>query len=244
MIHKTEYFSTLAPFGKTVFGCRILAAASAYGLAEPFAQFWAQGSSAAICKLDDTVILAADEAADFGELAEFIRMTGAARLLCSGEAADHLDFPVSVRGEIMAFQNVNQHPLPPGAEVNPGVREIHALLCACETPHFQAPEFEPFYLDLSHRVRHGAALAVGIRRNGEMAACAVCTAKTEGLAVVSAVAVKPELRHKGLGHAVLGALLSQLPQKSVFIFRAQGENEAFYRSFGFLPAGTFAECNL
>lgn len=244
MILKTEHLPTLAPFSGSVFGSRILATAESYGLTEPFAQFWTQGNDAAVCKLDDAAILDAGKSADLEELVHFIRMAGASRLLCSGETAGQIGLPVARRGEIMTLSNIKKYMLPGGAQRNPGVREIYSLLCRCETPSFHVPEFEPFYLDLSHRIRHGTALAEGLRSGEALAACAVCTAQTETQAVISAVAVAPEHRRKGMGRAVVEALLSQLPQKRVSVFRAEGENEAFYRSLGFLPAGTFAEINL
>lgn len=244
MILKTELLPALAPFSGTVFGARILAAAEAYGLTEPFAQFWTQGEDAAVCKLDDAAILDAGKSADLEELVQFIRMAGAARLLCSGETAGQIGLPAARHGEVMTLSNIKKYMFPAQAERNPGVREIYSLLRLCESPSFPVPEFEPFYLDLSHRIRHGAAIAVGLRDGDTLAACAVCPAKSEAHAFLSAVAVAPEQRRKGMGRAVVEALLSQLPQKRVSIFRAEGENEAFYRSLGFFPAGTFAEMDL
>lgn len=121
------------------------------------------------------------------------------------------------------------------------MREIHALLCECETETFIPPEFEPFYMDLSHRIRHNTALAAGIRQAGTLVSCAICIAHTADRAIISAVAVKPEQRRQGLGHAVLLSLLSQLEQEKIYIFRAHNENENFYRSYGFTSIGQFAE---
>ncbi|NLJ30290.1 MAG: GNAT family N-acetyltransferase [Clostridiales bacterium] len=244
MILKTEHLPSLEPFGKTALGCRILAAAEAYGLSEPFAQFWTQGESAAVCKLDDTVILEIRRAADLEELASFLRMSGASRLLCSWETAGKMSLPAVRRGAVMTLSNIKKYTLPADAQINPGVRDIYSLLCRCESPSFPVPEFEPFYLDLSHRIRHGTALAVGIRKEGALAVCAVCAAMAGPHAVISAVAVAPEFRRMGLGRTVTEALLSRLPQKKVSVFRAEDENEAFYRSLDFLPGGTFAELML
>ncbi len=64
-------------------------------------------------------------------------------------------------------------------KMNPGPREIYALLEQAESETFPVPEFEPFYMDLSFRTRHGAALSVGVYQGERLAACAVCTAMTE-----------------------------------------------------------------
>lgn len=241
MIKKVELAEELAPFGRTVFGCRIQSAAGAYGLEEPFAQFWVQGEKAALCKLDDAMILDAAEDAGFEEIKDFVRMTGAKKLICSAEAAEQAGFAPVCRGQVMAYRNTEKLGPPAGFELNPGLREIYALLCECATETFRPPEFEPFYLDLSHRIRHGAAVAAGIRQGDSLVSCAVCIARTAGKAVVSAVAVKPEQRRKGFGSAALTALISQLKQEEIYIFRAQDENEEFYRSSGFALCGAFAE---
>ncbi len=233
----------LLPF-RSVFGCRIQSAAAAYGFEEPFAQFWTQEDKAALCKLDDAVILEAASDADFAEITDFIRMTGAQKVLCSAEIAKQTGLSAVCRGEIMVYRNTETPEVPTGFELNPSLREIHALLCECATETFLPPEFEPFYLDLSHRIRHGAALSAGVRQGETLVSCAVCSSKTENQAVISAVAARPELRRMGFGHAALNALISQLPQKEIYIFRAQGENESFYRSFGFSPCGEFAELSL
>jgi predicted N-acetyltransferase YhbS len=95
-------------------------------------------------------------------------------------------------------------------------------------------------MDMSYRTRHGAAVSVGIRSGGELAACALCSSLTEHAAVVSAVAVLPQHRRKGLGRSVVAALTSLLNRERVYLFRADGENEEFYRTLGFVPDGGWA----
>lgn len=240
MIKKVNLMEELDPFRDTVFGCRIFSTAEAYGLDEPFAQFWTQDNRAALCKLDDAVTLEADETADLEELLDLMRMAGAKRLLCRAGVAALLDLPQTVSGEIMVYHNT----IPEQRvdfELNPSPRELYGLLCDCATNTFAPPEFEPFYMDLSHRTRHGAAVAAGIRENGALVSCAICTARTTDSAIISAVATRPERRKEGFGHKALEALLSQLAWKKIYILRAQNENEEFYRSFGFEPASGFAE---
>lgn len=240
MIKKAEYKDDLASFDKTVFGCRIQSTAVAYGMNEPFSQFWTQGEKAALCKLDDTMILDAD-GADFDELREFIGMTGASQLLCDLRFARELGLPVVGRGEVMVYHN--RVPLEPPVtfELNPSLREIQALLTACATDTFIPPEFESFYMDMSHRIRHDTAVTIGVRQGETLISCAICSAQTADKAVISAVAVDPDHRRKGFGHAAISALLSKLPQEDIYIFRAQNENAEFYRGFGFTPCGEFAE---
>ncbi|MDC0700639.1 GNAT family N-acetyltransferase [Clostridium sp. D33t1_170424_F3] len=239
MIQQVKALAELDPFRGSAFACRIRATAEAYGLDYPFARFWVQGEHAALCLLDDVLVLDVQPGAEPEELASFVRMAGARTVLCAEEAARELLFSVSVAGEIMALESIDA---PEAAcEWNPSLREVHALLHDCESASFVPPEFEPFYLDLSHRIRHETAQTVGLRQNGRLASCAVCSACTEEAAVLSAVAVHPDFRRQGLGALAVRSLAASLHRQKTYIFRADGENEAFYRALGFAGCGRFAE---
>ncbi|MFR8531084.1 MAG: GNAT family N-acetyltransferase, partial [Anaeromassilibacillus sp.] len=233
MIAFVEHPEALASFSGNAFACRIRATAAAYGFTHPFARFWVQGREAALCLLDDVMILDARAGADFDELAAFLPAAGARTVLCSAEAAQALPFPRRATGEIMALRE-RAAPVEE-AEIlwDPSPRLLYPLLCASQTASFLPPPFEPFYLDLSHRTRHGAARSAAIRAGDSLAACAICSAKTEESAVLSAVAVRPDVRRRGLGARVVLALAASLPVDTIYIFRASGENEAFYRTLGF-----------
>lgn len=239
MIQQVKALAGLEPFSGGAFACRIRATAEAYGLDYPFARFWMQGEHAALCLLDDVLVLDARPGADWEELVSFVRMTGARTVLCAEETAQKLPLPVSVAGEIMALDSIDVPE--PACEWNLSLREIHALLCDCESASFLPPEFEPFYLDLSHRIRHGTARTVGFHQNERLAACAICSACTDETAVLSAVAVHPDFRRQGFGALVVRSLAASLHRQKTYIFRADGENEAFYLALGFAGCGRFAE---
>lgn len=241
MIHRIESGAPDVPPGSP-FGCKILAAANAYGVSEPFAQFWRQDGGAALAAVDgEGVLLEGAAPADWEELRRLLGALGLRRICCPAEAAERSGLPVSRRGEIMALQ---MPPLvPDGVRLveNPGPREIHALLRQAESSSFPVPEFEPFYLDLSHRTRHGVALSYGVSAGKILAACAVCSAVTAEAAVVSAVACAPGFRRRGYGGASVAALARRLNGRKIFVFRAEGENQEFYRSLGFRRCGGWAE---
>ncbi|QAT48540.1 GNAT family N-acetyltransferase [Caproiciproducens sp. NJN-50] len=222
------------------FGCKIRSVAEAYGIEEAFAQFWVQDGGSSLAKLDDTAVLE-DRESDWDELAGFLRMLDVKTVSCSEKAAGCLGFPVSSRGEIMLLRGTADKNHSSEAERNPGPREIYALLCAARSDTFVPPEFEPFYMDLSYRTRHGAAMSIGIRSGGVLVACALCSSMTERAAVLSAVAVLPQFRHKGFGRSAVTALTGLLNRERIFLLRADGANEEFYRSMGFVPSGRWAE---
>lgn len=239
MIKLIESKNDISATEENPFGCRIRSMAEAYGIEEPFAQFWTQEGGTTLARMDDTAVLEAG-AADWEELAEFLRMLDVKALSCSHDAAEKLGLPIDASGAIMLLKGAAEAPRPINAEQNPGLREVYALLCEAQSDTCTPPEFEPFYMDMSYRTRHGTAMSAGIRVNEKLAACALCSAMTEQAAVISAVAVLPEYRRKGLGRAAVAALTSQLNRERIYIMRADGENEEFYRSMGFVPDGRWA----
>lgn len=232
----------------TPFGCKIKAAAAAYADGgEKFLRFWVQDGGTTIVKIDDAALMETSAECDYEEAAAFLRTLDVSTLSCTLEAAENLKLPIGERGEIMALHIPHtQRFLNTYADVeeNPGPREIYTLLEQAATETFEPPEFEPFYMDLSYRTRHGAALSVGIRQGERLAACALCTAMTERTAVISGVACHPELRRHGYAGTAVNALIGKLNRETLYIFRAEGENEAFYRSLGFQSYGFWSNVSL
>jgi ribosomal protein S18 acetylase RimI-like enzyme len=230
------------------FACKISSTAAAYGTELPFAQFWLQVSDenipvAAVSKLDDALTIYTTQGSDNEELKELIAILNVKSVLCDFSAAQAISLPIAQQGEIMVYHNQN-HLSAPDFENDPNLEEVHKLLCACKTDSFTPPEFEPFYLDLSHRVRHGTARVVGIRSKNTLVSCAMTVAQTANRAVISAVATHPAYQRQGFGRQAVCALISQLPQNELLIFRTQHENAVFYRSLGFEPYGEWAELQL
>ena len=229
----------------TPFGCKIRSAAIVYGLHEPFEQFWVQDGGTVLAKLDTEAILAEGENMNVEELCAFLRTLDINHLSCTAETAEHFGLPVSSRGEIMVLHPENAaHGTYADVKMNPSPREIYSLLEQAGSETFPVPEFEPFYMDLSLRTRRGAALTAGVYQGERLAACAVCSAMTEHSAVIAAVACVPGLRRRGYGRTAVDALVEKLNRKNVYIYRAQNENEEFYRFLGFQPYGFWSEISI
>lgn len=216
--------------------------AAAYGLDESFAQFWVQDGGTAIAKIDDQAILE-EKNANFEELRQFLRMLDVKTYSCTEKTAVRIGYPIRRRGEIMVHSPDGEEKAV-GETYEPSLREIYSLFCMCVSENFPVPEFEPFYLDMSFRMRHGAGAAAGVRRDGKLASCALCSAVTDHAAVVAAVATLPEFRRAGLGELALRALMGKLSKQSVYLFRVDGINGEFYRSLDFQPCGRWAEVHL
>ena len=216
----------------SAFACKLRAVALAYGFERDFARFWTDGG-AAYCLLDGGLSIAGVPA-DIEEGREFLDMLGPASVFCERELAGELGLAVSTEGAVMAKDLSDGRP-----EVfpAPGLREVHALLTAAGMPL----EFEPFYLDMSHRVRHGAALALGEYISGELVGCAVVSAVAGDEAVLSALAVREDMRGRGLGKRLVGDAGRALPGHRLYLFRESGRNREFYEKLGFREIGRWGQ---
>ena len=210
------------------FGCQILSAAEAYGLDRPFAQFW-MDATAAYGKMDG-VMRIAGTAEDGEEARAFLSAIGAEEVLCSAENAEKLGLTVTQRGAVLVKERAESSPRPSEAV---SLREMYTVLHACK----MVDEFEPFYLDLSHRVRHGTARCTALY-DGETMAATAAAVLGKGEDLITAVAVLPQYRGQGLGRAVVGQMERQLSGR-LWVLRAENENERFYASLGYTPCGVW-----
>lgn len=214
------------------FGCKLRSVALAYGFERDFARFWTDGG-ASYCLLDGGLSIAG-RPWNIEESREFLDVLGPGSVFCERGLAGELKLEVSTEGAVMAKDLPAGEPrsLPP-----PGLRETHALLTAAGMPM----DFESFYLDMSHRIRHGIALALGEYISGELAGVAVISAVAGGEAVLSALAVREGCRGRGLGTKLMGAVERALPGHRLYLFRESGRKREFYKKLGFAEVGRWSQ---
>lgn len=241
-------FTQMALYQQTdPFLCRILCIANMYQNYS-FADCWVQKQeqtakpTAYLSKMDGVITLFAHENANFDELCMFIKMIGASCIMCHASCAEQLHITPARTGTIMKW---NAHLLEQAnGTVCPDLHQVYSVLQACNSKAFQVPEFEPFYLDMSHRIRHGGATAVGYRKEDTVIACALTVAETEHAAIIGAVAVLPEYQRQGIGTSVVQSLLHRCMakhQKHIYVYCNSKENALFYRTMGFTDSGVWAE---
>ncbi len=224
---------------ETAFGCKMGALIRSYGFDKGFACFWLEeGGPCAYCLVDGLLILSGQPGGQ-EEAREFLQAVGPDALIASESAARALGVMPSQQGEVLkkAAPPGEGAPFPAGEAP---IREIYGLLEETGL----AGEFEPFYLDLSLKLRRGTALALYERRGRELAGCAVVSAISGRGAVLSALAVREKYRRQGIGSALAARAESMLPGKTLYIFREQGKNERFYRQLGYAHEDGWAYADL
>lgn len=194
----------------------------AYGTNYDFCRFFT-GENVVLAQLNGDFIISDFGETDFGELAEFLNFSGFSEIFCSEYLGLLLDKQLGVKQEIVNLMRFA------------GVPEKNALEILAPADAFRIIktgfdfDFEMWYLDMSHRVRHGvsrlygldgAALAVQYNQNGE--------------ALISQVATLPENRGKGYARRLVSAVCAELHESEVFVL-CEDRLLGFYEKIGFVP---------
>lgn len=201
---------------------KIRALLLSYGTDYDFCRFFRQNESAFLAVLDGNAALCCGAQTDFAELSCFLLMNGVSELFCSEAAADGLcSFAGLTRTDVnlMRFSGKGE---PCSFEHSPSLCEVYEIL----RTGFALP-FEPWYLDMSHRVRHGVSRFA--LREG---ACLCVQHNIGGEALLSQVATLPELRGRKRATTLIKAVCAELSPCEVYVI--SGDSLVpFYEKAGF-----------
>lgn len=197
----------------------------AYGTSYNFCRFFT-GENVVLAQLNGDFIISDFGETDVEELSEFLNFSGFSEIFCSDKLGQALEKRLDINREcvnLMRFAGV------------PEKNELEILTLSNAYQIIKTGfdfDFEPWYLDMSHRVRHGisqfygldgAALAVQYNLNGE--------------ALISQVATLPEKRGKGCAKRLISAVCAELNESKVFVL-CEDKLLEFYGKIGFVPEGT------
>ena len=96
--------------------------------------------------------------------------------------------------------------------------------------------FDSWYVDISHRIRHGAAKAFTLNMDEEIISSALFSSIYKKNAILTGVQTKPEFRKMGYGSALVSAMCCDF-NGTVYLMRENGRNESFYKKLGFENIG-------
>ncbi len=201
---------------------KIRALCRAYGFEYDFCRVYAQGERAFLSLLDGSAVLWAAQGADFGELADFLRMNGFLELFCGGEAARELSARLGLaprQALLMRFDGrAKEFPV----DYSPQLSDVYAIVGQAF-----GMEFEPWYLDLSHRIRHGVSTAALAGRSA-----LVIQHRANGEALLSQVATDPRYTGQGSASKLILGVCAALSPDRVFVL-CERRLEGFYARLGF-----------
>lgn len=218
---------------KDIFSVKIFALLEAYGTKYPFIRFYAQKNNgivtAVICILDNDITLSLiNEIADIDELREFVSVMGFSTLLCDDSFEIDNSFD---SGVIMSSDRKIE--LPCRYTV---VDEYPYLFDLFNFVDYADVDFESWYVDISHRIRHGCAKAVTLNINGQIISSAIFSAVYKNDALLTAVQTKPEFRKSGYASALVSAMCCDVTG-TVYLMREDNKNEGFYKRLFFENTG-------
>ena len=215
----------------SAFGCKLAGMVKAYGFEQRLVQFWLS-QTAAYGLLEGQMVLCG-RPEDPAEARAFLAALGPGSVLCQKEAAAGLGLVVKNQGKVLKKRLPAKTWAKMGAERNSqnmeSLKKIHTLLRQWN----MAGDFEPFYLDLSHRLRHGVAMVETYQKGEALLGCAVAATVTKEAAMLSAVAVQAGWQGKGIGSQLVGRIEAALPGKSLYVLREEGKNQRFYQRLGY-----------
>lgn len=233
-------WQAFVPHGEA--GWRLKGWQEAYGDRQPFLRFFTDGIGSLLGCLDTAAVFEpAPAGTDWEEWGLFLAAQPELRSLRSHErAAERLTGfgRLAQTGAVLRAASV----LPPRQATGPLTpREMYPLLTAAFGE--RAPAFEGWYLDVSHRLRHGGCRIVGVRCDGRPVAGAMTVAEAAGGAVIGGVATAPDCRGRGYAGACVAALCTALSAEGKTVLTAPDSAalETWYIQRGFVPDGTYGE---
>ncbi len=228
MIHLLDRADILKDF-LDICGIKLRSLAISYGFGRNFCTFWYQindmGEITAVIGKFGSAVTVSHKSADMGELSNFIRFIGFSELVCSqslarlfGDSKAELINSVEkqIESEYKFLKELTYLEF----------REIYDILESYGGEAVTLGDFEDWYVDISHRIRHGGAIAV-LSEQG----CGI-SLLTEDACIINGIAVKTEYRGKGYGRELLVRLGSAKPVTRSLAFCLDSELP-FYKKCGY-----------
>lgn len=209
---------------------KIRALLEAYGTGYDFCRFYS-AEGLIVARFYDEFVICAFGNYDFGELCEFLSFSGFSKLFCSEEAGKMLLEKLSLSRQklnLMRFSGVLSEAPEQISELS--LSEAYNIL----KTSFEF-DFEPWYLDMSHRIRHGISRFYGFNGSVLCVQHDLC-----GEALLSQIATIPEMRDKGNASSLIAAVCRKLNESEVFLL-CEDKLLNFYEKNGFEQCGIKCE---
>lgn len=234
MIERITDIKQLYSFNREdIYYVRIMSLIKAYGCGYDFASFYRQLDdsnriTAILSKLDTDFTLSFNNDADTEELKEFFSVIGYGSILTDSS----FDFSSSYNEGAVMSCNRKIEPDCPYADID----RYPKLMDLFNFVDYDTFDFESWYVDISHRIRHRCASAFTLNINGEIISSGIFSSIYNNDAVLSAVRTLPEFRHMGYASYLVSQMLSDIKGR-VFLMREMNLNEQFYIKLGFENIG-------
>lgn len=227
------------PLPETEAGIRIAGLLEAYGPDCPFVRFWQADEGGLVALLDGMAVAEHSMQTDREELYLFLSMQPEIRSVRTDAAFAAILAKrwgtTAKTGSVMRLER----DLPPDDRVQPPAspRSVYPLLAQCFEDGLSA--FDSWYVDVSHRLRHGCCHMVVLRDAQGPAATAMTVAECHGAALLGAVATRPDCRGRGYASACVSTLAHTMlaKGKAVWICPKNPAAQRLYERLHFTVCG-------
>lgn len=238
MIKKTEQEDEIYSFIKDdIYSLRIKSLLKAYGMSYDFVSFYCcydmnSNIIAIISRLDNdfTVSCLKLNKETEEEISAFIETVGYESVLTDDSI--NLFNGKFEYGEVMESVKKSEFSLPDGAEID----EYPKLMDIFDLENYDNWNFDAWYVDLNHRIRHNCAKAYALCVDEEIASSAVFSSIYNHNAILSSVLTKAEFRGNGYATALVSHMICDV-KGTVYLMRENNKNESFYKKLGFVNTG-------
>ncbi|MCC8072657.1 MAG: GNAT family N-acetyltransferase [Clostridiales bacterium] len=234
MIKQISDEKVIFSFGvRDIYSLRILSLLDAYGCTYNFACFYAQidddsNITAIMSRLDNDWTLSYSHTCNKYEIAEFIGSLGYSSFLCdcdfilNGKYDEGIVMKSNKKIEFsMPFCKIDRYP---------------KLMDLFNFLDYDTADFESWYVDISHRIRHNSARAYTLLVDGETVSSGIFSAIYHDYAILTSVQTAPSFRKKGYASVLVSQMISDI-KGSVYLMREKNNNESFYKNLGFEDIG-------
>ena len=233
MIKKIENPNEIKNFDNTdIYSIRILSLLEAYGTSYDFASFYKQindngNITAILSKLDNDLTISYKNA-NHDELIEFIEIIGYTSCLCNGLEGYRRKYDEGIIMKTVKKSEISM----PYVEID----EYPKLMDLFNFENYDSTQFESWYVDVSHRIRHNCAKAYALKVNDEIVSSAIFSSIYNDDAILTSVQTQPEFRRIGYGSKLVSEMIGDI-KGSVYLMRETDKNEEFYKKLGFENIG-------
>ncbi len=217
---------------------RILSAYEAYGIQSRFLQIFTDGEGTLVSLMDGVAVIHAprelsEEWQCFLSMHTDIKTVRTDRI--NGTVLAALWGTSIKTGDFMSYHGAPADDLVSVSTAR--YEDLYSFL----SEYFTLPPFDCWYVDVSHRVRHGMCHIATLVNDGQVISNAMTVAETSQDALLGAVATHPEWRQRGLAGDCINHLICQLPKKGIHISPVDDRAKRLYEKLGFVVVGSWAE---
>lgn len=204
-----------------------------YGRGFSFLSIWAEKEGnevyTVICKFEDTVFISASEKTNYPQLKEFLQTVGFSSVQASPRVISRLGFSSFKTFSCLSLEKTSQKTVSPTCDSSLSfIKSAYDVLYSAPEKNLQPVDFEGFYVDISHRIRHGTAYIEAYKESS-----VALISHIDGCsAVISGVMTLKEKRGLGYGSELLKKIAQKFSSKKLFVITDEA-TENFYKINGF-----------